>query len=296
MYRLKKSQFTYLALLLVVCIIALGVINSESVTNQTSNIQKPNYVRVLNMTINNLERNQTILFPIDNSVFNIMPIYEKDGKTVSAINADLKPDLMNFYHKIGFPKKSENVVVIYPILTQAAYGPHGFYDYYSGKCDKSCLAVSIPQNIEALYSASQGSTIVLSMLNYSFISDIDVDRNPHILEKYDKVILLHNEYVTQNEFNSILSHPNVVFLYPNSLYAQVNINYSSDQILLVKGHGYPTHDIKNGFNWKFDNSEFEFDINCNSWQFSKITNGKMLNCYPDYRIFYDERLLSEIRN
>ena len=32
-----------------------------------------------------------------------------------------------------------NSVVIYPIFTSAAYQPGGFYDYYAGNCDESCI-------------------------------------------------------------------------------------------------------------------------------------------------------------
>ena len=38
---------------------------------------------------------------------------------------------------------------------------------------------------------------ILKLLNYKFLSDIDIDKNPEILKNFDKVILLHNEYVTK---------------------------------------------------------------------------------------------------
>ncbi len=36
-------------------------------------------------------------------------------------------------------KPNEGTVVIYPIFTSAAYQDGGFYDYYSGDCDESCI-------------------------------------------------------------------------------------------------------------------------------------------------------------
>ena len=234
--------------------------------------------------------------PIDSFLFKVNFHLGSDEKSVKGLDVDLKPDKTDLYHTVGFTSKSEKVVVIYPVFTQAAYEPHGFYDYYHSKCDQSCLTVPIPEQGVLSYSASQGATAVLSMLNYSFISDIDVDRNPTILKKYDKVIVLHNEYVTRKEFHALVLHPNVLYLYPNALYAQVQVDYDKDTITLVKGHGYPSKDVTNAFHWKFDNSKFEYDVSCDNWKIYGIKNGKMLNCFPEYRLFYDENLLNEIKS
>ena len=40
---------------------------------------------------------------------------------------------------------------------------------------------------------------------------------------------------------------------------------------------------------------YEFDSECENWEFYDIHNGKMLNCYPEYRIFQDELLLKTLR-
>ena len=37
--------------------------------------------------------------------------------------------------------------------------------------------------------------------------------------------MLHNEYVTRPMFDAITSHPNVIYLYPNALYAEIEVNY-----------------------------------------------------------------------
>jgi hypothetical protein len=116
------------------------------------------------------------------------------------------------------------------------------------------------------------------------------------LEKYDEVILLHNEYVTQREFDAITKHPQVLYLYPNALYAKVSINYWNDTVTLVRGHGYPNSTIGNGFGWKFDNSKLEYDRGCENWNFHKIYNGIMLNCYPEGRLDFDIGLLQAIKD
>lgn len=89
-------------------------------------------------------------------------------------------------------------------------------------------------------------------------------------------------------------NPNVVYLFPNALYAKIQSNYDKNAITLIRGHGYPDSNIGNDFDWKFDNSEFEYDLKCDSWQFRVIDNGKMLDCRPSFRIFLDKDLLREI--
>ena len=270
---------------------------ADSDTNGMSYPGKnPSGKMILHMQVGPSWHQVPLEIPIDSFLFKVNFHLGSDEKSVKGLDVDLKPDKTDLYHTVGFTSKSEKVVVIYPVFTQAAYEPHGFYDYYHSKCDQSCLTVPIPEQGVLSYSASQGATAVLSMLNYSFISDIDVDRNPTILKKYDKVIVLHNEYVTRKEFHALVLHPNVLYLYPNALYAQVQVDYDKDTLTLVKGHGYPSKDVTNAFHWKFDNSKFEYDVSCDNWKIYGIKNGKMLNCFPEYRLFYDENLLNEIKS
>jgi hypothetical protein len=203
---------------------------------------------------------------------------------------------MDLYYKIGLLNHTQNSVVVYPIFTEAAYSEGGFYDFYKNKCDTTCLTVNIPDKFNGEYSASRAAFNALRILGYQYITDVDVDKDPSILKKYDKVILLHNEYVTKNEFDSIIQHPKVIYLYPNALYAEITTNYDDGTITLVRGHNYPTPEIKNGFKWKFDNTDFEYDNTCGNWQFYEIDNGIMLNCYPEYIIFKDPILLQKIKD
>lgn len=213
-----------------------------------------------------------------------------------AVYFDKKPSLENLYHQIGNYGTQKRTVFVYPIFTQAAYGDYGFYFYYNGSCGSQCLTVPLPNKIDASYSASAKGANILSLLNYSFITDIDIDRNPDILKNYDRVIMLHNEYVTKAEFDAITHHPDVIFLYPNALYAQVNVNYDSGTITLVRGHGYPTSDIKNGFGWQYDSPKYEYDYNCTHWTYYHKGNHTFLNCYPEYTVLADSELLHDLKN
>lgn len=171
---------------------------------------------------------------------------------------------------------NQNVVVIYPIYTQAAYQKSGFYDYYLGLCDKSCLTVKIKTSKPELASSQYGYE-VLNGIGYPIITDQDVSNNQNILKNYDWVIVLHSEYVTNSEYKAITSHKHVLYLYPNALYALIKDD--GESITLLKGHGY--NNVTNAFNWKYDNHKDEYNWNCDSYKFIKIGSGYELNCFPE---------------
>ena len=187
-----------------------------------------------------------------------------------------------------------NTVVIYPILTQNAYSWGGIHDFYSGYCE-TCTEVEINNNYEPIFSTGAKSFRILEFLGYYVINDLDVDSNPEILKEFDTVIFLHNEYVTENEFNAISNHPNVIYLYPGSFESKVEINYDKNLMTLLKGPSFPTLDSISGFNWEFDNSKLEENTLCDDWEFYSIDNGFMLNCTPEYLIQDSEELLIEIK-
>lgn len=244
--------------------------------------------------ISNTEGNeQTLHLPLKELLFNVTPHNDANGNLIS-LSLELKPELNNLYKDVGFFDKPRDTVFIYPSFTQAAYGKDGFYDYYNKKCDTKCLTVNIPTGVHGIQASSIAGALVLKSLNYAYLKDEDVDKNPDVLKQFKKVIVLHNEYVTKKEFDAITSHPNVVFLYPNALYAKVNTNYDTNTITLVQGHGYPDSSFKNGFNWKNDNSKYEYNVDCPNWYFYKKDNYTMLNCYPEYEILVDEQLLRSL--
>ena len=222
---------------------------------------------------------------------------ENGTKTWNNVVFELNPANSKIYSEIKPSKQlREKTIVIYPIFTAAAYSDGGFYDYYKKNCNESCLKVDISKNYQYKYSSSGNAAQVLKLLGYRFISDIDVDKNPSILDKYDKVILLHNEYVTKKEFAAITNYKNVVYLYPNALYAEVSVDYKTNKMTLVRGHNYPDPKIKNGFSWKYDNSNLEYNTKCTNMGFDKIPNGWMLNCYPETAIHASKVLLKTVRD
>jgi len=241
------------------------------------------------------------------SLFKVMA-YENDFEIINGekiwrdVYYELDESNMMIYDDLKNNKKS---AVVFPIFTAAAYSEPGFYTFYRGECDQEfhgvlfrdddCLTVKLEEEYSPLFTSSANGVQVLNLLDYEIITDITIHQNPEILLEYEKIILLHNEYVTSIQFDAITSHPNVIYLYPNALYAEIDFDEELWEISLIRGHNYPDPLIRNGFDWKFDNSLEEYDVTCEDMKFSKIDNGWMLNCYPENILHKSKELLKQIR-
>jgi len=257
--------------------------------------------------ISKSENSQTLIQTNVKSLFKVMA-YENDFEIINGekiwrdVLYELDESNTMIYDDLRNDKKT---AVVFPIFTAAAYSEPGFYTFYRGECDREfhgvlfrdddCLTVKLEDEYNPLFTSSANGLQVLNLLDYDIITDISIHQNPEILSTYEKIILLHNEYVTSIEFDAILSHPNVIYLYPNALYAEVNFDEELWVISLVRGHNYPEITIRNGFDWKFDNSIEEYDVTCEDMKFSKIDNGWMLNCYPENVLHKSKELLKQIK-
>ncbi len=197
----------------------------------------------------------------------------------------------------AYGTKAHSAVVIEPTFTIAAYQPHGFYDYYRNTCNTRCLTVRLKpaQYTAIMYYAGSGNALqkIESLGISDIVTDEQVTENPSILANYSRVIVLHNEYVTQAEFDAITHHPHVLYLYPNALYALVSYNPASDTITLERGHGY--NGVNDAFNWPPSMStKDEYNIACQNWRLEKVSNGSELDCYPEQDILHDTKLVSMI--
>ena len=186
-----------------------------------------------------------------------------DDGTLSIQKSDfnLRDGLEERYKQISFHDQINKPVVIIPTFTASAYGYNAFYNFYSGECDETCLTTNITNEINDFsFTSSVNAIIILDLLGYDSITDRQLHVNPSALDEYDSVIVLHNEYVSRTMFNAITSHENVIFLYPNALYAQVNVDTTNNLITLIRGHNYPESHITNGFDWINENTHpYEYD-------------------------------------
>lgn len=286
---LFSTVFVLLSSLFLTESIAFAQTSNQSY-NTTQDPKLTVELAAIQITANTEGKLQTVTIPTSQLLFNLIPHFDNKGNYLN-FDISLRQDLTDFYKQVG-PRSELKTVFVYPIFTQAAYSENGFYYYYKGKCDSSCLTVVIPK-LAGYYSASGYASTVLTLLGYPFVTDVDIDINPDILKQYDRIIILHNEYVTKKEFDAITSHPDVIFLYPNALYAEVKADYTSNTITLVRGHGYPDNHIRNGFDWRDDNSKYEYNVFCDNWAFyHSKDNFVMLNCYPEYKILYGKEMLT----
>lgn len=172
-------------------------------------------------------------------------------------------------------------VYVEPTFTQSAYQPNCFYDYYSNHSlvnDLTC-PISNKDSDKVNTADSRNAQIVLSVLGVGKVTDQELCEG---LQLNQTIIVLHNEYVCQTEFD-YLNSSKVIYLYPNAMY--VLVDYSNSEITLINGHGFPSNNITNGFNWKYDNTKYELSnskyVQCNGVNHWKtLPNGsQQLNCY-----------------
>jgi len=175
----------------------------------------------------------------------------------------------------------QSIIVIDPLITANAYSENGFYDYFKGTCDTSCLTVKLNQTVSYSYTSSKNALEIFKRLNLPIMDDIKLSKNPDLLDDYETVIVLHSEYLTQELFDKLQEHRHVLYMYPNALYGKVTID--NDEITLIRGHD--VQHVANGFDWKFDNTHYEEDGKCLNPHWLLIDNGFQLNCYPDDVIF-----------
>jgi len=207
-------------------------------------------------------------------------IMDGDSQVWESLLLGLNPNKMDIYNEVAVWNDPQKTVVVYPYFTSVAYTEPGFYTYFRGECD-DCTTTKFAQPT-VLYTSSGIGHQALTLLGYTSITDAEIDKNPSILQQFDKVIMLHNEYVTRTMFDAITSHPNVLYLYPNALYAEIEVNYMDETITLIRGHNYPEPEIINGFDWEFDNTHpYEYDTKCQILEMYKIKNGWMTTCYPE---------------
>jgi len=180
--------------------------------------------------------------------------------------------------------KGESVLILKPRLTEAAYSQNGFYEYYSGNCGKECLSIQLEKGRDDKWGAYNKRLVAfLQFLGYPMMDDSEIHLrlvdDPNFLNQYKSLVLLHNEYVTNEIYQAVTNHANVVYLSPNALYAEVT--YENKKMTLIRGHNYPEKEVLNGFGWQDDNSPEEYDLECIIWEYRQVSNGHQLTCIPE---------------
>jgi len=295
----KKNDNKKTIVAVIVCAIISASVLSITFTVDSTTLPEnsgmmSDYIKNLSVTHTELVQNtpyfHVYLTPADlNRVQNNFPHVDGLRLALNELNAEQFIDDL---------KPNNNSVVIFPVFTAAAYHEPGFYTYFGGNCDESCITDLSFEKFNFGFGGSGGTAQLLYFAGYDFLTDIEVDRNPELLENYDTVILLHNEYVTKKEFDAISNHPNLIFLHPNALYAEIDVNYDDNTMTLIRGHQYPPpENPANGFDYEIEIEfhHYEYDTKCENWEFIEIENGFHLNCYPETIIIENFEILKKMK-
>ena len=153
----------------VVLVIIFGSLTTMDFTNSDEN--------TINITPVNLDfrtGGNVIDFPLSSKIFRTFA-YEKDINLAASsetftqtdyVHFELKPENVDLYKEIGNVNVVQNTVFVVPIFTISAYAEPGFYTYYKGDCDKSCLNVPIRYDEPPKYESSDQAIKILRLLEY----------------------------------------------------------------------------------------------------------------------------------
>jgi hypothetical protein len=156
-----------------------------------------------------------------------------------------------------------NIAFIKPSFTAAAYDD-SFYDFYT-LYKNTPAGKNVTTNLNLLTSkvssqTTDSSSSALAMLylskniksllpgsNTAILSDADVDGGniftaKNKSDKYDILIIGHQEYVTQQEYDNlkrfVAGGGTMIVLDGNIFYAEVKYDRNKETVTLVKGHGW----------------------------------------------------------
>jgi hypothetical protein len=217
-------------------------------TNRTRGIQKnslPTSI-VLNMTALNLPINGTQRVASLNDNANITSKFEK-GLRIALVEPTFTAAAYNnsfyfFYQKYSHIPANLNItndlsllsskVINYPTIIPTTK-VHSAFAMLS--LLKSFKLISSDSNITVLTDADVDNGSIFKNRG----GDRSVDTN---YNAYDVIILGHQEYVTQQEYNylkNFVSNGGTMFLLDgNVFYAQVKFDHDTNTVTLVKGHGW----------------------------------------------------------
>ena len=222
--------------------------------NDIKNLVSRGEIASNNNTASNLP-NQTVIYPNNVNLIGKNPSQYVFSKNKSEIHS---PE--NNSHTLEFDKA--NIALVKPTFTDAAYHNafYSFYRMYENVPANTNVTSNLNLLTSKLSSNQEGAVYnVFAMLdliknlkwitnnsNITVISDQDVDSksifNKNGSNLYDIIILGHQEYVTQHEYDNLKKFVSnggtMILLDGNALYAQVKYVRNTNQISLVKGHSW----------------------------------------------------------
>jgi hypothetical protein len=158
--------------------------------------------------------------------------------------------------------KGTDIALIKPTFTAAAYDNafYMFYPKYANTSRNANITTDLNLLSNKVINQSTSAFAMLDLLsnirwvtsesNVTVLTDPDVDAGNIFMQNgsniYDVVILGHQEYVTQQEYDNlkqfVANGGIMIILDGNVFYAQVDYNENTETVRLVKGHGWAFND------------------------------------------------------
>lgn len=185
------------------------------------------------------------------------------------------------------------IAYIKPIFTETAYYKYGFYVFYRKHHDTNSAEVTTDLDLlkPKIYYSEKLTDKISDLLdhiqninnstNVTVLTDIDLDTyddnillrgKDSAMKKYDVVILDHQEYVTQREYDVLKEYVanggTLIALNANILYAEVRYDSASNTMQLVKGH-----------DWEFDGKSAKKSVKERWAEETSLWLGSNFLCY-----------------
>ena len=227
-------------------------LSSKALQSVTRSSSSTLIVKIKAGNSNNLTKGHSFL--LDTNLHHNNP-----SKGKSTITSTFK----NAVHNTAKFDRKINIAFIKPSFTATAYD-NSFYDFYTLYKDTPA-GKSVATNLNLLTSkvttqTTDSSSSALAMLylskniksllpgsNTVILTDADVDGGniftaKNKSNKYDILIIGHQEYVTQQEYDNlkqfVAGGGTMIVLDGNIFYAEVKYDRNTQTVTLVKGHGW----------------------------------------------------------
>lgn len=253
---------------------SLTVQNGDNFTTSLSSLSNFTNVSIIQQQAPSLEVNSTSPLSIASTMRNANVSSPTPGKNpyiasnknyvFSQNKSEISSPSNN--SRTGDFSKGTKIAVIMPTFTAAAYD-NAFYLFYQ-KHINTQYGVNVTTDLNLLSakvtnipSSSASGFAMLYLLGnlkwispeseITFLTDQDVDAGSVFLSNgsnaYDLLILGHQEYVTQDEYDNLKQFVStggtMIILDGNVFYAEVKYDRNTDNITLVKGHSWAFNGI-----------------------------------------------------
>ncbi|GEM_PF-5361667 len=162
-----------------------------------------------------------------------------------------------------------STAIVKPVFTHSAYQKGAFYTFYDRHKNDTATQYDLNMLTTKMvygWGHSKGALVYFypSIKNNTInvITDVEVHNND--ITQYNKLILLHNEYVTQPYYDNLrnfVERGGTLILFDGSpLYAEVSYDNVANTITLLLGHYWSFDGIQAeksvGERWEQENQEF----------------------------------------